>query len=163
MIGPCMYAPAPIVRPRAPRCYHPFAALAARVRAPWLDRQLRAGVPPWSSPVHAARALQLTGARRRLAIARALDRLIARAEQPPRGRVYCTAVVEPCREQVLDARRAIVAISGRLRGRDPIGARGMASLSDLLSDSCGPCYRRGDGGELASALENVAQWLDVPD
>jgi hypothetical protein len=158
-----MYAPTPLVRHWVPRRHHPFAALAARVRAPWLDRQLRTGVPPWSSPVHAARALQLTGTRRRLALARALDRLVARAERPPVRGPYRSAVVEPCRAQVRDAVPTIRALSTRLRGRDPIGARGVASLNDILSDSCGPCYRMGDGGELATALENVALWLDVPD
>ena len=50
--------------------------LLARLRSPKLDKELAAGAASWSSPVHAARALQLTGTRHRRALARSLERLV---------------------------------------------------------------------------------------
>jgi hypothetical protein len=60
------------------------AGLWARLRAPWLDRQLAAGVSSWHSRAHAARALQLTTHRTRRRLARVLEQLVERAEDPPR-------------------------------------------------------------------------------
>jgi hypothetical protein len=134
----------------------------ARLRAPWLDRQLAAGSVPWRSPAHAARALQLTGDRSRGALARSLERLVEHAERPP-ARLTISAVIPPCREQVHAARPVILATACRLRSRAPVDARGVARLRALLCDGAGPCYSRGDPGALAVALETVSQWLDVQD
>ena len=40
------------------------------------------GIAPWRSPAHAARALQLTSARRREAYAAGLERVLAETERP---------------------------------------------------------------------------------
>ncbi len=69
--------PALTVR-RRPR----LTRLLARVRSPKLNRELAAGAASWSSPVHAARALQLTGTRHRRALARSLERLVESAAAP---------------------------------------------------------------------------------
>jgi hypothetical protein len=132
----------------------------ARLRAPWLDRQLAAGSVPWRSPAHAARALQLTGDRSRGALARCLERLVEHAKRPP---ARFSAVVPPCREQVHAALPVILATASRLRSRAPVDARGVARLRALLSDGAGPCYSRGDPVALTVALETISQWLDVQD
>jgi len=151
--------PAPADAPiRAPR---PTIWLAARVRAPWLDRDLAAGVATWRSRAHAARALQLTGERHRRAVARALERLIEAADQP--NTTFMSAAIPPRREQVSDALASILAVTARLRDGAPVDARGVARLSQLLSDGGGPCYARARPGALNAALQTISQWLEVMD
>lgn len=137
------------------------AGLSARLRAPWLDRQLAAGVPSWHSRAHAARALQLTSDRNRRRLARFLERLVERAEERPAP--FRSASVPPCRAQVREARPLMLAIALRLRTVAPVDARGIARLMDLLSDGGGPCYVPTHPHALSSALLTVDESLDVPD
>ena len=136
------------------------ARLNARLHAPSLDRELASGIAPWRSSPHAARALQLTCTRNRRGLARSLERLIEQAHEP-RG-LYRGAVVYPCREQVIEAMPALLTIAGRLRSADPIDARGIARLNILLSDGSGPCYVRIQRNALTNALQEISQWLAVP-
>ena len=133
--------------------------LRARLHAPSLDRELASGIAPWRSPLHAARALQLTGDRNRRGLAQSLERLVEHAQQP---RSQCRgAVVYPCREQVLEALPPLLTVAGRLRSGDPIDARGIARLNILLSDGSGPCYVRIRRNALTDALQEISQWLTV--
>jgi hypothetical protein len=141
------------------RRHAPVASLLARVRAPWLDRQLAEGAAPWRSRAHAERALQLTSSKARQTLASGLDRLAADAAQPAE-RYRWTPVVRPCREQVDDALPAIRALAARLRDREPVAARGMATLRVLLTDGAGPCYARSRRDALARALSPVWGSLD---
>ena len=81
--------------------------------------------------------------------------------QRPRSQ-YRGAVVYPCREQVIEALPALLTIAGRLRSADPIDARGIARLNILLSDGSGPCYVRIRRNALTDALQEISQWLTVP-
>jgi len=146
----------------APRTFRSQLAvrLRARLHAPSLDRELASGIAPWRSPLHAARALRLTGDRNRRGLARSLERLVEQA-QHPRSQ-YRGAVIYPCREQVIEALPALLTIAGRLRSADPIDARGMARLNILLSDGSGPCYVRIRRNALTAALQEISQWLAVP-
>ncbi|HEY1509568.1 MAG TPA: hypothetical protein VGF93_11225 [Solirubrobacteraceae bacterium] len=134
--------------------------LSAHLRAPALDRELATGIAPWRSREHAARALQLTRARSRRGLARSLERLVEQAEEPPTA--FRGAVITPSREQVMEARPVLLGIAGRLRSGDPIDARGIARLRRLLSDGNGPCYVKIRGNALTSALQEISQWLAVP-
>ena len=98
--------------------HQPLAWLSARLRGPWLDRQLAAGVAPWHSPAHAARALQLTSNRHRRATARSLERLVELADQPHTR--FLSAAVPPCREQIHDALASILHVAARLRDGGPL-------------------------------------------
>jgi hypothetical protein len=109
----------------------------------------------------AARAVQLTSARRRRAIARWLESLVERVQQPLAP--FRGAAVTPCREQIRDALPVILAVASRLRSTCPVDARGIAAIRRLLSDGGGPCYTRIHPGALTIALEEAAQWLDVTD
>jgi hypothetical protein len=133
----------------------------AHLRAASLDRQLAQGVAPWHSSRHAARALQLTSSRARTALARSLERLVEQAEEPPTPRR--SAVIEPCRPQVREARPIMLTTALRLRAGAPVDARGMARLKLLLSDGAGPCYAPSRPDALAIELQTVSQWLDVRD
>jgi hypothetical protein len=80
----------------------PLAAALGRLLAWRLDRQLAAGAAQWRSRAHAARALQLTSARRRRVLATGLSRTLDEALAPPIS-PKLGAVVAPCRTQVRDA------------------------------------------------------------
>lgn len=135
--------------------------LSALLRAGTLDRELAAGVPSWRSPEHAARAVWLTHPRRRRGLARALEILVERGEQPAkRGR---SAAVEPCREQVRDALAKIMAVTSRLRSSEPIDARGVALLRALVTDGGSPCYARHHPAALTKALQEIERWLVAVD
>lgn len=141
---------------------HPKAArLLAHLRAPRLDRQLADGVASWHSSTHAARALQLTSARTRKAFARSLERLVEQAEEPPTP--ARSAVIEPCRPQVREARPIMLTMAFRLRDSTPVDAHGMARLKLLLTDGVGPCYAPSRPDALVNELQTVSQWLDVRD
>ena len=146
----------------APRSFRSQLAVRVRARlhAPSLDRELASGIAPWRSPLHAARALALTGDRNRRGLARSLERLIEHAQRPPGP--YRGAVVQPCREQVIEALPALLTTAGRLRSAEPIDARGVARLNILLSDGSGPCYVRIQRNALTDALQEISQWLAVP-
>jgi hypothetical protein len=145
-------------RPRPPRWH---TRLLAHLCAAWIDPQLANGTPAWQSPMLAARAIQLTSSRRRRAIARWLESLLERVQEP--ATPFRGAAVTPCREQVRDALPEILSIAARLRSTSPVDARGIAALRRLLSDGGGPCYTRVHPGALTVALEDAAQWLDVSD
>ena len=153
-LSPALHAP---VSSRHP---HPRVDwLLARLRAPWLDRQFAAGVESWRSPVHAARARQLTSDRTRRLLARSLERLVEQAEEPPKR--YHTAVIQPSRLRVREARPLMLALASRLRSNAPVAPRGITTLNELLTDGAGPVYTHGDPETLKRRLQAIEGWLDV--
>ena len=153
-----------LVRGRCPRALggpplpHLSARVIARVRATALDQQLARGVVPWLSPVHAARAVQLTSRRKRAALARALENLLDEADSPP---TPPSAAITPCAGQVRAARAEMLSIGAKLRSGSPVNCRGMAKLRALLCDGGGPCYQQVHATALALALDDVSRWLDA--
>jgi hypothetical protein len=131
----------------------------ARVSGIALARELASGTPPWQSPRHAARALQLTGDSYRAALAHSLERLIALAEKPPRRR----DPVPVCRRQVRDASGWLHVVAARLRDPTPVNPRGMAMITELLADGTSPCYARAAPGALSRTLQDAVRWLEVED
>jgi len=129
----------------------------ARMLAPWLDREIARGFAPTLSEAHAARANQLAGKHTRHAVARALDRLIDRAEQPRRA--FLNPVVPPCRAEVREAMPLILSIRTRLHCEQPLDPQAIALLKTLLSDYNGPCYKTEAPGALAAALQRVLEAL----
>jgi hypothetical protein len=149
--------PLPIARSRPP--WSPWSRLIARLRAPRLDAALAGGTRSWSSPVHAARAVQLTGARSRRSLAAGLERVLEEAKSP--HGTLLIAAVPPCRDQVLHAQHLIVAIAAQLRTAEPIDSRGVAHLSMLLRDGASPFYQRYEVDSLTLALLEVAASFTV--
>ena len=159
--GDALHRASPVLVTRRRASRHRLAPLLARLRAPWLNRQLAAGVEPWRSPVHAARARQLTGDRIRRMLARGVERLVEQADEPPR--LSRSAVIYPWRPGVREARPLMLTLASRLRGGAPVDPRGTAALKDLLTDGSGPVYTPGDPNTLKRRLEIIDQWLDVQD
>jgi hypothetical protein len=143
-----------------PRSSRALVRLSARIIGSRLDRDLACGVPPWRSPYHAARALQLTSDRSRAAFARSLETLVEHAETPPTLPLR-TPYVLPCREQVRDALAELTWLSARLRDSAPLGASGVARLAIILRHGAGPCYRSDEEHALSAALEEVRCSIDV--
>ena len=137
-----------------------LASLRARLRHESIDRELASGIAPWRSPVHAARALQLTGGRRRMAYAEGLERVLAETERA-RRRTRFSAVVMPDAAAVMLNAPLIWEIISMLRARAPVSAEGMARLRALLCNGAGPLYCAGNDDQLRRALEHIARWLPV--
>ena len=139
-----------------------LASLRARLRHESLDRELACGIAPWRSPAHAARALQLTSARRRETYAQGLERVLAETEQVG-GRISTrlSAIVLPDPTAVILCAPTIWEIVATLRGPAPVSAEGMARLRALLCDGAGPLYCAGNAEQLRQSLEHISRWLPV--
>ena len=114
------------------------ARLAAWARSGSLDRQLIAGADVAGSPRLAARAAKLTAPRTRALIADGLERLL-QAAQGPQRRWSAVGRGDP----LLANTAEIGELAVLLRGTTPLRARGIAILSELLSDGTGPAYNGG--------------------
>lgn len=129
------------------------ARLLARLRAGRLDRALIEGADPAGSSVLAARAAVLTSERNRAALADGLRRLSA-ASRGPRSRWWAlgwTAAVEANSADLLGLARL-------LESGTPLYARGLAAVSELLSDGTGPAYS-GNASALARAVSDAREAL----
>jgi hypothetical protein len=138
-----------------------LVSLRARLRHESLDRDLASGIAPWRSPAHAARALQLTTARRRETYAVGLERVLAETERTGGISPRFSGVVMPDPAAVILCAPTIWEIVATLRARAPVSAEGMARLRAVLCDGAGPLYCAGNAEQLRQALEHIARWLPV--
>jgi len=145
------------IRPQAVYWRRLRAALSARCHAAALDRDLAAGVMPRGSDALALRARRITGRRSRASVAYGLARVLRTASDT---RARFTAAVPPHRREVLVARPVIDALGHRLHGAEPVTARGMAMLTELLSEPTSPLYRPDEPGALGSRLRAAAAALE---
>ena len=114
------------------------------MRAGSLDQALIAGADPAASRALAARA-ELLGAREtRGALADAIELLVARARGPRPLRAPLAD-----RTAVLANARELDSLALRLRGPETLHVRGIAIVSQLLTDGTGPLHRA--GGTVATA------------
>ena len=132
--------------------------LRAHLCARRLDRALAAGIPPDSRADLSVRAHGLIGSRERLALARALRRLMADAEPTARPLRFSVPI---CRRKVRRSRQALVDLVDRLLGDEPVDARGLAQIRLLLSDGAGPLYMHPRADDLEPALAGAVAALDV--
>ncbi|HET7048531.1 MAG TPA: hypothetical protein VFI54_09720 [Solirubrobacteraceae bacterium] len=72
---------------------------------------------------------------------------------------FCAAV-PPDRREVLAAGTVIDALERRLRGPEPVAARGMAMLRWVLTDAASPLYLPDEPGALGSRLRAAAAALE---
>jgi hypothetical protein len=147
----------------------PWHRLLARVLAASLDRQLASGARPEASAVLAARAMVLTSAGYRRALAASLRRMLAASVAPrPRSLPVTTArsaggAVHPYiplrRDRIAGAAAELAGLADCLTARGPVPARGVALVSQLLADGGGPLYRAASRDDLGARLERAAQAL----
>ncbi|HEY3185841.1 MAG TPA: hypothetical protein VGJ70_00110 [Solirubrobacteraceae bacterium] len=112
--------------------------LGARVawRAPRLDRDLAAGVPPDCDELHAARALQLLSPRRRRQLAAGLETVVRLASTPP----TFDARAPLQRAAIRAERHALLDLAARLLAPRPVSAQGVAIASLILSEPQSPLH-----------------------
>jgi hypothetical protein len=128
------------------------ARIEARLHANALDAALAVGAPVPPGSAIAVRAARLTSISEREAIARALRRAVRDAASDAR---QMSARIPLHRRNVAQSTGLIETIALRLHAPTPVSPRGMARLSRVLSDGCGPLYAMGRGdlaGRLGAAL-----------
>lgn len=131
--------------------------ITASLRSTALDRELAAGVDPYTSPVLALRAAQLTGPRGRRLVTDGLAGALRRATDATPG---FSAAVRPQARELRDAAAVLTALEARLRSSAPVSPRGAALLRVLLTDAASPLYQPSGRGELASQLRAAAAALE---
>jgi hypothetical protein len=147
----------------------PWHRLLARVLAASLDRQLASGARPEASAVLAARAMVLTSAGYRRALAASLRRLLAASVTPGSRPLPVTTArsaggaVHPYiplrRDRIAGAAAELAGLADCLTARGPVPARGVALVSQLLADGGGPLYRAASRDDLTESVEQASQAL----
>jgi hypothetical protein len=132
-----------------------WTRFVARSRHAALDRKIALGADLAASPLLAARAAQLTGARNRNRIAAGLERVAQLSDTScyPRFRVV------PRRAVVRQNRDELIELASILRGDGPAYVRGVALLRRVVTDGAGPAYTDGNGELLAAQLRLARQRL----
>jgi hypothetical protein len=115
------------------------------------------GVSPSRTAALALRARRLVSTGSRQQLATSLERLVNAAERAPCPRA--TAIPLPRRE-VLEVRAGLLGLAACLRAERPAYARGIALLSALLTNGCGPLYDPHGGPALHDARRAAAEALD---
>jgi len=131
--------------------------LLSRALGASLDQQLAAGGRPESTRLLAARAQHIVSLPRRTALAGHWDHLLRVARRAPSGRARAV----PLRSAtILGAETAIGELMERLTAPLPVGARGVAMASVLLTDPTSPVYTRRGPRSLADRLRDAIIQLD---
>jgi hypothetical protein len=125
--------------------------LVAHLRAGSLDRELIDGCTPEECPYLAARALQLTSKRSRHGLADGLDRLLAGRDHRP--------MTPAERARVTRAGAELRALRERLLAPDPVPARGVAMVCELLCDGTGPLYQPANADEVRAVAQRAVDAL----
>jgi hypothetical protein len=133
--------------------------LCARLAARRLDVALAAGASPDHSAALSLRAQTLVGAPCRARLARGLDALLRRAQEP-RQPMFDPYAPLP-RERVLACRAELGAIADALRGLAAVDAGGVAGAMLLITDGAGPLFGQGhDASDLRRALLRILEALE---
>jgi hypothetical protein len=130
----------------------------ARVHAHQSDRALASGISPDSNACLSVRAHELIGCPKRVALARAIRRLVDDAGHPLGPRSLHVPI---CRSKIRRSRDTLEDLADRLLSDGPLDARGLAQIRLLLSDGAGPFYDRPSANDLAPALESAIAALEV--
>ena len=122
------------------------AHIHATLRRSELTRALAEGADPTGSADLALRARQLTSARSRRTLARAMRRTIDEAHRPPLARSPAVIIR---RGAVLEAEDAIRTMIARLTSGQPVRAQGMAMAERILTNAdASPLYNPAEPGAL---------------
>jgi hypothetical protein len=127
----------------------------ARVSGASLDATLAVGVPPEASRLLATRARDIVTLPRRQALARDWEHLLRVARGGKPGQVRRIRA-----SQIAAAGPVISELAERLAAPLPVGARGVAMATVLLTDATGPVYNGRSRETLTTALEAAIEQLD---
>jgi hypothetical protein len=147
------------------RRLRPWHRWLARGLAMRLDRQLADGARPEASAILAARAMFLTSAGFRRALASNLRRILATSVSPDaRPRPSAAGVAHPPhvqlrRDRIARSASELAGLAGFLAGQGPLPAQGVAMVSQLLADGGGPLYRAASRDDLIAIIERASQAL----
>jgi hypothetical protein len=135
--------------------------IRARIRV-WfrrasLDGLLAKGVTPAESPELAHRAMQLTRARHRRALAKSLEEALSVAQGERRWRTACPPLAT---RDVRASRSELIQLAQVLRENRDVYASGVALTQRLLTDGTGPLYLYGRDDELWHAARDALAALD---
>jgi len=139
------------------RRVRPRDRLLTRLRASSLDAELAAGASPESSVTLALRAGQLCRPSYRRLLSHGLTRVVAVAERPTRS----LRKVPVNRDAVHGARAELESVAERLGAAGPVGVRGVARVSGLLTDGTGPLYQASRPGRLRDELRTALGAMDA--
>lgn len=147
----------------------PWHRLLARVLAVRLDRQLAGGARPEESAILATRAMVLTSAGHRRALAASLRRMLAASVAPPARPRPMTAAhsagaasrphVPLRRDRIAKSAPGLAGLASCLTAPRPVPARGVALVSQLLTDGSGPLYRAAAREDLGGLIDRASQAL----
>jgi hypothetical protein len=150
------------------RRLRPRDRVRARFLAARLDRELARGARPETNADLAARAVRLTSMRSRRDLARSLQRILAAglagsrggpmAADPP-ARVACQPHVPIRRDRISRSASELAELAAHLVQPGPVPARGVAMVTQLLTDGGGPLYRRASREDLTVLVEQATQAL----
>lgn len=151
------------------RRLRPWHLILARAMAASLDRQLANGARPEAGTFLAARAMVLTSPGYRRGLATSLRRLLA-ASVDPQGRPRplpaarsAGAARQPYvvlrRDEIARSAFELAELAGCLADPEPVPARGVALVNQLLADGGGPLYRTGSRNDLSTVIEQASQAL----
>jgi len=117
-----------------------------------LDGELARECPGGEAAEQRLRAAQLADPRHRRRLARALRKVVAKADE--RAPLFSSVV--PVRRAAVSARReALLGVAERLEGRAPISATALARVQTLLRDGTGPLYN----GFSERSLGEMLWWI----
>ena len=127
----------------------------ARASGASLDATLAVGVPPEASRLLATRARDIVTLPRRQALARDWEHLLRVARGGKPGQVRRIRA-----SQIAAAGPVISELAERLATPLPVGARGVAMATVLLTNATGPVYNGRSRETLAGALAAAIEQLD---
>lgn len=122
-----------------------------------LDDRLAAGSAPEASRLLAARAVELVSPSHRQELARDWERILEPASRHP---VACTPRVRIRRDRLVAVEPELREMLRSLNSPDPVSARGVAAVSKLLTDACGPLYNANALQDFGAALRDATSQLD---
>jgi hypothetical protein len=148
------------------RRLRPWHRMAARCRAPRLDRDLAGGTSPEASASLAARAMRLTSMRFRRDLAASVQRILVAAGQPPAVPPAPPAAGHPphvpiCRARISQSAPLLAELAGHLARPGLVPVQGVAMVSQLLADGTGPLYHQACRDDLAAIIERATRALTV--
>ncbi len=149
------------------RRLRPWHRMLARSLAARLDRQLADGARPEASAILAARAMFLTSAGFRRALAASLQRILAASasaspdgsSRPPATGAARRPYVPLRRDRIAGSAAGLAGLAGFLTEQGRVPAQGVAMVSQLLTDGGGPLYRVGSRDDLDAIIERASQAL----